>query len=409
MKILHIPSAYYPVIGGTELLVRKISEKLALWGHEVIVLTSDVSSVAGYFRLGEKKISRRKDNIGSVEIIRVSFGGLLYKIASRFYKHIPFERLRNKFIFIALSICEWIFAKQIQEQIRRIKPNVIMIAPHLHPNVIATIKARKNNRFPLIFYPCLHEEDTHWSFVNMKTALENVDVVLALTDYEASRLVSRYSVDVNKVITTWIGVDIPNDICKKNCISNKQILFLGRKVIHKGMLLLIEAMKLVWENYPEIKVILAGNREIETTMLDEHLKSLPVVYSKKIESLDNISEEKKASLLESSLCLVLPSKIESFGAVILEAWAYATPVITFDLPVFRSFITPEKDGILVPPDDRKTLAEAIIRIIQNPELSQSLGSAGRKKVKDMFMWDSVVLRYLQACERAIAMVCSKDK
>jgi len=383
--------------------VRKISERLTRLGHEVTVLTSDVSSVAGYCRLGEKKIGRRQDNINGIRIIRLSYGGPLYEIASRIYKYIPNKSLRNEFIFIALYICQRIFAKEIQKQIKRIKPDVVMAMPHLHPNVAATIKARQNNRFPLMFCPCLHEEESDWPFVNMKKALENADIVLALTEYEASRLVSKYSVDANRVIITGMGVDIPDGYNKNGVMRNNQIIFLGRKVPHKGISLLIEAMKSVWLDYPEIKVILAGSRDIETSTLDEYLNNLPAEYSEKIESLDNISEEKKASLLESSLCLVLPSKIESFGGVILEAWAHASAVITFDLPVFRSFVTPEKDGILIPPDDPGALAESILRIIRNPDFARSLGVAGRKKAEDKFSWDKIVLRYLEACERAIAL------
>jgi len=396
-----MPSAYYPAKGGTELRVQKVSEILSQQGHEVTVLTSDLASVGAYFNLGAKKVEPKKETLNSVKVVRVSFGKFFYKLASFLYKYAPLGRLRNRLKNSALAICEWIFARGIKTHINNIKPDVVMITPHLHPNVIATINAHEERKFPLVFVPCLHEQDPHWPFEKMKEALSKVDIVLAMTDYEAHLLSTKYSVKKEDIMIGSLGVDIPTSY-KKTDTSCKEVTFLGRKVPSKGIPLLIEAMKLVWKSSPEVKLTLAGSRDIETQKIDELLNSLPIEYSKRIRSLDNISDKDRVSVLESSLCLVLPSKIESFGGVILEAWAYSTPAITFDLPVFKSFVSSDKDTLLVPPDNPKALAEAILKIIDNSELAKSLGDAGRKKVEDKFTWDKIASNYLRAYERAVA-------
>lgn len=401
MKIVHVPCAYYPVKGGTEWRTQRVSEILASLGHEVTVLTSDISSISGYFELGLDKLNIKKQEINKVRVIRISYGGLIYKIAGFFSNFILLKIVKKKFTSIALRYCYRKFSRDLCELIKDIKPDIVMTTPHLLPNVTAVIEAHKKSRFPLAIVPCLHEEDQNWPINKMTTALKEGDVILAMTEHEASRIVNAYSVDEEKVIVTRLGVDIPDFNRLRNDKREQKILFLGRKIPKKGIPLLIDAMRLVWPEHPDVKLILAGAREPETKDIDELIDSLPQEYLKNIGSLDDITEQEKSYLLSSSLCLVLPSKIESFGGVILEAWAYATATITFDLPVFRSFVSPGIDGILVPSDNPLALAKAISSIIQNPELRVSLGNAGRRKAEDKFTWEKVAKSYVSAYEYAV--------
>ena len=61
------------------------------------------------------------------------------------------------------------------------------------------------------------------------------------------------------------------------------------------------------------------------------------------------------------------------------------PVVTSDLPVFREFLTPGRDALLVPVDDAPALAAALAAILDDPELADGLRSAAGATV-ERFSW-----------------------
>jgi starch synthase len=107
-------------------------------------------------------------------------------------------------------------------------------------------------------------------------------------------------------------------------------------------------------------------------------------------------------LLGSARCLVLPSLGESFGLVLLEAWTHETPVVTYDLPVFRGTVDHGENGFLVPLDSDRAMADAILTFLNDPSLAARFGAAGRLKVVRDFNWTAVAERFLRAYEYAIA-------
>ncbi len=77
---------------------------------------------------------------------------------------------------------------------------------------------------------------------------------------------------------------------------------------------------------------------------------------------------------------VLSSVIESFPTVILEAMAAGTPVVAFDCPEGpREIITPEHDGLLVPPRDPEALAQGLHRVLMDGQLAKKLAEGGRQR------------------------------
>lgn len=85
--------------------------------------------------------------------------------------------------------------------------------------------------------------------------------------------------------------------------------------------------------------------------------------------------------------VVLPStSVESFGLVLIEAMACATPVIASALPGVKSLVRDEVDGCLVPPGDLEALTKGLAQILSNPERSQHMGLAGYEKVRHQYDW-----------------------
>jgi glycosyltransferase-like protein len=83
--------------------------------------------------------------------------------------------------------------------------------------------------------------------------------------------------------------------------------------------------------------------------------------------------------------LAFPSAKEGWGLVVLEAMSAGLPVVTSDLPVFREYLTPGRDALMVPVDDPPALAAALIAILDDLELADRLRSAARATV-ERFSW-----------------------
>ncbi len=216
----------------------------------------------------------------------------------------------------------------------------------------------------------LHEEDPNWSIDDVAQALARADAVISLTDHEAHRLASAYGVPKSAVFTCSGGVELPPE--GERLARSESVLFLGRKVLSKGLDHLVTAMSQVWTDHPSARLILAGSRAPRTDQVDHLVSSLPPESRARITSLDDVSEEVKHSLLSSAL----------------------------DLPVFRELVEPGRNGLLVPPEDPSAMARAIRSLLADEDLARSLGEAGRRKAAEM-TWESVATCAIHAYDHAV--------
>jgi glycosyltransferase involved in cell wall biosynthesis len=247
----------------------------------------------------------------------------------------------------------------------------------------------------------LHEHDPNWNVGVMAAALSSAGAVIALTGHEADRLSEAYGVAGQKIFLASVGIDVDAGSLPQSS-RPKRVVFLGRQVKSKGIEDLIEAMRLVWPQHPDAELCIAGARVPESAEVDAQIAALPERWRIQVKAFGLISDIEKANLLRSSRCLVLPSKTESFGMVILDAWAHATPAVTWDMPVFRSIVEDEETGLLADPDDGpKALAKAIIRLLDAPDEAARMGFAGYRKAAGTYSWSNVASVYLDAYDYAI--------
>jgi len=183
---------------------------------------------------------------------------------------------------------------------------------------------------------------------------------------------------------------------------NQQVhfVFLGRLADWKGVDLLLEAFATVADQTDAVLEIIGdgemrGELEAQTARLGIDSS---VVFS------GWLSQEQCAIKLQQADALVLPSLREPGGAVVLEAMAVGLPVIAMNWGGPADYID-STCGILVEPASRegfvKGLTDAMLKLAHSPELRQSMGCAGRERVRQHFDWERKVDRILEIYQQTI--------
>jgi phosphatidylinositol alpha-mannosyltransferase len=164
------------------------------------------------------------------------------------------------------------------------------------------------------------------------------------------------------------------------------ILFIGRHEPRKGLSVLLEAMA----RLPADVRLWVGSDGPQTRQLQAQYAGDP-----RIAWLGRLDEAEKASRLRGADVFCAPSLGgESFGVVLLEAMAAGTPVVASDLSGYRAVARAGLDALLVPPGQEETLASALRRVLDDPELSKSLRASGERHVSG-FAMECLAHRYLE--------------
>lgn len=190
--------------------------------------------------------------------------------------------------------------------------------------------------------------------------------VITLTDCYAKEY--EYHGVKTKVIPNMLPFSIVDNIHTNN---TKKIISAGRLQPEKGYDLLLQALKPVFTKYPDwsIDIYGEGNDRAMLEKLRDDLGLLPNVRFLGFSS--NIHK----AYLEASF-YVMSSRHEGFPMVLLEAIACGLPVVSFDCPSGPAALLKDEAGLLVEPENIPALSDAIIRMIEHPELREAYAKKG---------------------------------
>jgi len=174
------------------------------------------------------------------------------------------------------------------------------------------------------------------------------------------------------------------------------LLFFGRIWPYKGLKYLLEAIPLVADYIPEVKLIIAGRGENLQQYFPEGCDR------QRYEILNEfIPLEAVAGLFQRSAIAVLPYIESSQSGVVTIAYATGTPVIASNIGGLSEVIRHEKDGLLVPPRDVQALADAIIRLLKNRDLQRQMHSAALTRCQEDLNWSNIAAQTLEVYCKAI--------
>jgi len=264
--------------------------------------------------------------------------------------------------------------------------------------------------------------------------IRNADVVMSCSDHITNLVRSRFPGVPITFRTVGNGIDpvAMAPIVPPATPREPRILFVGRVSPEKGVHTLVEAMSEVVRRIPNAKLdVLGGRSQLARGYLvdlsdDPHVRNLGRfyrgddrgVYARELAAAvaaaglqrcvtfhDAVPYEEVTRFYRQAAVVVNPSLSESFGRSLIEAMAYAVPVVATRVGGMPEIIDHGREGFLVPPEDAAALADAIVRILADPAAAAQLGRAGRKRVEERYTWDVVAADatavYREICHGAV--------
>ncbi len=216
---------------------------------------------------------------------------------------------------------------------------------------------------------------------------ERLDHRIAVSP-DAATTVSRFLPGDYEVIPN--GVALPEQADPGS--RGNRVIFVGRHEPRKGLQVLLRA-------WPEIRrqtgarLRVLGADPLQVRLLLTRLR----IPDDGIDALGFVSEQERTNELMKAKAFVAPSLGgESFGMVLTEAFACATPVVASDIPGYRDVMTAET-GVLVPPDQPRVLAEAIVGLLADEPRRLELAAGARLRAR-AYSWDDIGRRLLSIYE-----------
>jgi glycosyltransferase involved in cell wall biosynthesis len=160
--------------------------------------------------------------------------------------------------------------------------------------------------------------------------------------------------------------------------TSTRLVAVGRLIPIKGFDVLLEAFGRARRELPELTLELAG-----AGPLDAELRA---AAPEGVTFLGRVSPI--GSVYERNAVAVVPSRGEGFGMVALEAAERGRPAIVAAVGGLPEIVADGETGLVVPPNDAPALAEAIVRLVRDPELVARYGAAARRRALSRFSADA---------------------
>lgn len=374
MKIVYCIAGTYNSGGMERVLSNKVNY-LARKGYEIVIITTDQRAQTSFFTFDER-ISFYDLGVNYEENNGKTFWNKLL--------HYPLKQRKHK--------------KRLTELLLRLKADIVV---SMFCNDLSFLwKIKDGSRKVLEVHFCRYRrlqlerkgiwkwadqfrnwQDAHW--------VRKYDQFVVLTEED-----KHYWKDVSHIAV------IPNALSFSSTepapLTHKKVIAVGRYDYQKGFDYLIEAWKIVNNRFPDWSLDIIGRGEWQNRLqsqIDEYELGGSICLRPPTTSIKE--EYRKAAML------VMSSRYEGFGMVLVEAQALGVPVISFACKCGpQDIITDGEDGFLIPEKDVRGMSDRILRLIEDEELRQSMGRVAMKNSQRfsetvvMEQWERLFVRVL---------------
>lgn len=233
----------------------------------------------------------------------------------------------------------------------------------------------------------------------LKRAYSRAKKILCISRYIEKEIKRKVNLNNTEVIT--LGVDFKKFSGNRKTGSEPFILGVGNLGFRKGYHVSIPAFAEIAKRIPGIKYYIAG--KINKELLNEYQRIIEKYkLQNRIIFLGSLNDEELRELYLSAELFILTSvniehHFEGFGLVFLEAASAGLPVIgTYDNGIADAVLE-NKNGFLVPQNNVKATAQAMLKILTNPDLKNRFSKASIEWAKEN-SWDNVIKKYIKVYE-----------
>ena len=358
-KIVYCTPALYFAGGMERVLTMKANYFADHFGYDITIILTDGEDKPIFYPLSDK-VKVINLNIGFEELWTCSF---IKKIVIYLKK-------------------QYLYKKMLKKELMRIRPDITVSMLRREINFINEIKdgSKKIGEIHI----------NRANFRNFESKDDNLIKKLFAKVWmndltNKLKKLDRFVVLTEKDKEAWVELDnvcvipnplsfIPQNISK---LTEKRVIAVGRYCHEKGYDLLLKAWRIVQNSIADWRLEVYG--EGDRSQYDEMISSLNIDRHRCIlhGRSSNIQDE-----FEKSSLAVCSSKFEGFGLVITEAMSCGLPVVSFDCPWGpRAIIQDGEDGLLVENGNVEKLAEALIMMIQHPEMRSKMAAKAIENVQ----------------------------
>jgi glycosyltransferase involved in cell wall biosynthesis len=381
-RVALVASSYHPYVGGVEEHVRSVARELRRRGHEVVVWTVD-----------------RGEHLGIQRVDGIEVRHLPTPLPARS----PSAVLR--FLAAFPGACTaWLRAWIA------FRPDVLHIQC-FGPNGLYAVALASVVRSPLVLSS--HGEtfmDDHEVFersallrAGLVRGLQVARAVTGCSRVALEDLVRRFGGRPGVVVPNGVDLDVPSPEARVASAGQRQrasppvVFAVGRVVHRKGFDLLVRAFAVA--DLPDGTRLAIGGDGPELAALGRLAAELGVDDAVRL--VGRLSPGEVARYMEQSSVVVVPSRREAFGIVVLEAWRAGTPVVATSRGGPGEFVTDGVDGFLVDPEDVGALGAKLEQVVSDGALASRVGAAGLERVRE-FTWERTALAYEELYDRVAA-------
>lgn len=373
-RVLIFSTAYLPFIGGAEVAVQDITDRLP--DFEFVMITA---------KLRQDLLAKEK--IGNIEVRRLGRG--------------------NKWDKIRLIFSGWKLARELG------KFDMVWSIMASYAGFAALGFKKRNLGVPFLL--TLQEGDNKWHIYKhvwwcwpyFKQIFQRADKIQTISNYLANwakKLGAKCPVEV-----VPNGVNIQDLVPSKKSGEFKRIITVSRLVKKNGLKYLIKAIRLVNNNYHHtviLKIIGDGELEEQLKKLAESQGLREQFVIKNIKKEEKIFEgvvanQRVYEYLNQADVFVRPSLSEGLGNSFLEAMAMGVPIIGTDVGGIPDFLIDEETGLFCKVADPEDIARQIKRILDDQSLAEKLTTNARKLVQEKFSWNIIIARMRTVFESLI--------
>lgn len=290
-------------------------------------------------------------------------------------------------------------------KIRRLKPDVIHLQGALHPGfyyiLILMLKCVSSAK---LFYTA-HEifmggKKKHSFFIGffLRRLFSLVDSIIVHADSAKNDIVRVFNVAASDVHTLPLGTNLISssfapDKAGLN-ISNQdsgnlQILFFGIIEPKKGLIYLIRAFAKVVKEIKNVKLVIAGEPFEDIAHYVEEIQRLHIEDSVKC-IFQYIALEDVPSYFMSADIIVAPYTHACQSGIIATAFNFSKPVISSDCGGLSELVQHGERGLVVSVGDVEELATAMLILLKDAELRETLGRNAGRVAKEKYSWENIV-------------------